>query len=245
MQVRHFCYCLTDWSGITPRQQDYDSTNMVKCLKGTTISGVASLKVGGVNLRLDENNRQDFLTHLWKAVGQSLERAVKSQVAIVPIPNSAGIVGAPASYRTFRYAQAIAASSSGKLIAVDGLRWKVGAEPAYKRKGLRTPEMRYDNLIVIECPKVPVILFDDTITSGSSFVAAYWRLDEAGNAPQGGYVIARRTTIQEPDMFKNEERELDTPPRPLSNSLAERLQSEMNLKLLSRASSIKTPQPAR
>jgi hypothetical protein len=30
--------------------------------------------------------------------------------------------------------------------------------------GMRTPEPRYDNLEVIRCPDLPVILFDDVIT---------------------------------------------------------------------------------
>lgn len=213
MLVEHFCYCLTDCSGITPRQQDYDADTIVKCLKGTATKGFASIKIRGMSFDLNVDDRQQFLTHLWKSIGQSLRSVVNSQAAIVPVPDSAGTVTAPASYRTLRYAQAIAASSSGKLIAVDGLRWKPGVEPAYGQKR-RAPKARYDKLVVVECPKIPIILFDDTITSGSSFVAAYWRLDEQGNAPQRGYAVARRIDIAEPDMFKNEERELEIPPRP-------------------------------
>jgi hypothetical protein len=214
MLVRHFCYYLTDWGGITPRQEDWDSNKLVKCLKDEAIKGYINLNVGGENMRVDNNSKQEFLHRLWAAVGQSMGDAFPEQTAIVPIPNSAAIVGSPADYRTLRYAQAIAAASSGKVIAVDALRWKVCAEAAHRQKGFRTPERRYDNLVATACPAIPIILFDDVITSGSSFVAANWRLDEAGNAPKEGFVAARSTSIQEPKMFVSESRDLIIPQRP-------------------------------
>jgi hypothetical protein len=215
MRVQHVCYYLTEWSGITPRQQDWNSNKIVKCLKDEPIKGYATLKVGGTDLRLDNNNKQQFLRRLWAAIGRSTDSALKTKTALVPIPNSYAIVGAPANYRTLGYAQAIAAASSGKVVAVDALRWKKELEAAHKQKGFRTPEPRYENLTVIECPELPIILFDDVITSGSSFVAAYWRLDEAGNAPTEGFVVARATAVQEENMFDNGQRELDIPPRPM------------------------------
>jgi hypothetical protein len=75
-----------------------------------------------------------------------MNNALKTKTALVPIPNSYAIVGAPANYRTFGYAQAIAAASSGKVVAVYALRWKKEVEAAHKQKGLRTPERRYENL---------------------------------------------------------------------------------------------------
>jgi orotate phosphoribosyltransferase len=69
-------------------------------------------------------------------------------------------------------------------------------------------------MVVIDCPEIPIVLFDDVITSGSSFIAACWRLQEGGNSPAEGLAIARRTVNQEPKMFALEER-LEIPPRPL------------------------------
>ncbi len=96
MRIRHFCYYLTNWSGITPRQEDWDSNKIVKCLKEKAIKGYIDLTVGGTNLHVDNNNRQEFLHRLWTAVGQSMAGALTEQTAIVPIPNSTGIVGSPA-----------------------------------------------------------------------------------------------------------------------------------------------------
>ena len=209
MLVRHFC-----WSGITPRQEDWDSNKIVKCIKGESIKGYVDVTIGGTTLRVDDNNKEELLRRLWIAFGEVLNANLAVQSAIVPVPNRVGIVGASANYRTLQYAKAISAASSNKVIAVDALRWKKDAEAAHKQKGFRTPERRYENLAVVDCPKLPIILFDDMITSGSSFVAACWRLDQAGNAPKEGFVVARRTAIQEPKMFVSEQRELEIPRPP-------------------------------
>lgn len=200
MRVRHFCYYLTDWSGITPRPEDWATNKIAKCVQGQPIEGYVDVRVGGSDLRVDNDNKSEFLRRLWIAVGQSLAATLTTHRAIVPIPNGSAIISSSGVYRTLQYAQAIAAASSGKMIALDALRWKAPAEAGYKKKGLRTPESRYDNLTVIKCPKIPIILFDDVLTSGSCFIAANWRLSEAGNFPAEGFVVARRTAIQEPKM---------------------------------------------
>ena len=215
MRVQHFCYYLTAWSGITPRQEDWNSNKIVKCIKDEPIKGYVDVNVGGSNIRVDNNNKPEFIRRLCLSLGQSMATELKGQTAIVPIPNSSAVVGSAAVYRTLGYAKAIAAASSGRVVAVDALRWKQATEAAHKQKGFRTPERRYDNLEVIECPKLPIILFDDVITSGSSFIAANWRLSEAGNTPIEGVVIARATGVQEPKMFVGESRDLAIPQRPL------------------------------
>jgi hypothetical protein len=215
MLVRHFCYYLTDWSGITPRKMDWDSNKVVKAVKNETINGYADIAVAGERIRLNDSNKQQFLNKLWAALGKSLGGALSAKTALVPVPNSKAIVGAPATYRTLKYAQAIAAASSGKVVAVDALRWIAEADAAHTQAGFRTPEPRYDNLSVIQTPELPVILFDDVITSGSSFIAACWRLEEVGTKPTEGHVVARRTAMQEERMFGVVERELEIPPRPM------------------------------
>src|SRR5271165_2161059 len=134
MLIQHLCYYLTDWNGITPRQEDWDSNKVVKCLKGETIKGYAQIAIGGVTFRIEDSNKEEFLLHLWAAIGKSFAASTKVVTAIVPIPNSAGIVGAPATYRTLLFAQHIAAASSGKIVALDALRWR-NAAPAVHRQG--------------------------------------------------------------------------------------------------------------
>ncbi|SFN02418.1 hypothetical protein SAMN05216573_10766 [Bradyrhizobium sp. Rc3b] len=214
MLVQHLCYYLTDWNGIKPRQEDWDTNKVVKCLKGEPIKGYAQVTVAGINFRLEERNRQGFLDHLWSALGRSFSSPNQS-TAIVPIPNSAGVVGAPASYKTLLYAQAIAAASGGKLIALDALRWKAASGAIHKQGGARSPERRFDNLQVIQKPDRPVLLFDDFITSGSSFIAAVWRLSEVGCLPTEGLAVARRTAVQEVKMFEYRQQELEIPQKPL------------------------------
>lgn len=214
MLVQHLCYYLTDWTGIKPRQEDWDTNKVVKCLKGEPIKGYAQVSVAGTTFRLEERNKQEFLAHLWSALGRSFNSQNQS-TAIVPIPNSAGVVGESANYKTLLYAQAIAAGSGGKLVALDALRWKAAAGAMHKQAGARSPERRFDNLQVIQKPDRPVVLFDDFITSGSSFIAAVWRLSEVGCLPTEGIAVARRTAIQEPKMFEYRQQDLEIPPKPL------------------------------
>jgi hypothetical protein len=214
MLVQHLCYYLTDWNGITARQEDWTSNKIVKCLKGEPIKGFANVSISGVPIRLEERSRQEFLAHLWSALGRVFASA-NSSTAIIPIPNSAGVVGSTANYKTLVYAQEIAAASGGKLVAVDALRWKTSTGAVHKQAGARSAERRFDNLEVIQKPDGSAILFDDFITSGSSFIAAVWRLSEVGCVPGSGLAVARRTPIQQPQMFGFQQQELEIPQKPL------------------------------
>jgi hypothetical protein len=97
----------------------------VKCLKNEAIKGYFNITIGGVTFRLTDENKSEFLKQLWIGVGEFLNGQLTEQTAIVPIPNSSGIVEAPPTYRTLVFANAIAAASSGKLIA----RFPRGAAP--------------------------------------------------------------------------------------------------------------------
>jgi len=66
---------------------------------------------------------------------------------------------------------------------------------------------------LIATPTPPVVLFDDFFTSGSSLVAAYWILDDAGVAPTRAVVIGRRTDTQHDKMTGWRTEELDIPQR--------------------------------
>jgi hypothetical protein len=209
LPVNYLCYYLADWIGIVPRPQDRASANVVRCLKDKPVEEQAALKVGNTTIHLDPLNTSEFLPRLWGALGDYLGNIFDSQAAIIPVPDSLGRQDALPIYRTYRYAQAIAAGSSGKLVAHDSLRWKQNVPDAPTRVANRHPETRYNNLVVTSLPKLPIVLFDDTLTSGSSLIAAHWRLAEAGNAPARALVIARRTNIPQADMFKGGEYELN------------------------------------
>jgi hypothetical protein len=118
----------------------------VKCLKNEAIKGYFNITIGGVTFRLTDENKSEFLKQLWIGVGEFLNGQLTEQTAIVPIPNSSGIVEAPPTYRTLVFANAIAAASSGKLIAIDALRWKTAAAAVHKQGRFRAPEPRYDTL---------------------------------------------------------------------------------------------------
>ncbi|PYF03860.1 hypothetical protein BJ122_105117 [Rhodopseudomonas faecalis] len=215
MLVQHYCYYLTDWAGISPRQQDFDTNKVVKCLKGQPINGYAQIGIAGLSIRLEQSSKEEFLARLWTFIGKDVAKTLRETTTIVPIPNSSAVVGASPNYRTLSFASSMASASSGKLVAEDCLRWRSAAPAVHTTAGHRSPEPRYDNLVVVQKPTRPVILFDDVVTSGSSFIAAVWRLSEIGAALNKGLVVARSTCNQEPNMFKAEGRDLAIPQPPL------------------------------
>jgi predicted amidophosphoribosyltransferase len=196
-----------DW-----RDQDYLARNIVKSIKNEQFNGSFTLKVGGAPRRFDFDNRSDFLRALWPYVTKHILERIEGNASLVPIPNSGATIEA-GDYNTLHYAREIARHSRGRLTAVDALRWQLAQDPQHKSAGRRAPEARYANMRLVTRPEPPVILFDDFITSGSSLIAAYWHLDEAGLAPVRAFVVGRRTDEQHDQMVGWFSEDLEIPER--------------------------------
>ena len=117
----------------------------MKCLKNEAIKGYSNITIGGVTFRLTDENKSEFLKQLWIGVGEFLNGQLTEQTAIVPIPNSSGIVEAPRRIAPL-FLPTPSAAFLGKLIAIDALRWKTAAAAVHKQGGFRAPEPRYDTL---------------------------------------------------------------------------------------------------
>src|SRR5262245_32166789 len=118
MLVRHQCFYLTNWNGITPRQEDWSTSKIVKCLKGEPVKGYFKISIAGAPDTYNESNKALFLERVWYAMGAELSK-LPAPHALVPIPNATATVDAPDDYRTLNFVRAIAAASGGKVEALD------------------------------------------------------------------------------------------------------------------------------
>lgn len=215
MLVDRLVYYLIHEEGMTWREDDYRANKVVKCVKNESFNGTFYVKINGVKRTFNHATRAEFLKVLWPYMAKNILKKIQGTASIVPVPNSSATVASRDEYKTLKYARAIAASSGGKLTAVDALRWKTAQTPQHKGKGRRDPVVRFQNLQRIATPATPVILFDDFLTSGASLIASYWRLEEAGATPTRGFVIGRQTHIQEPKMLEWGSENLEIPTKPL------------------------------
>jgi hypothetical protein len=214
MLVDHVVYYLIHHEGLQWRGQDYKARGIVKCVKDEHFKGNFEARLSGKVGRYDFASRAAFLNNLWPHMAGRISTVLEKQPAvIVPIPNSNAVVGSRGGYKTLTYAQEIAKHSNGKLTAVDALRWKTAQEPQHKQAGKRDPEPRYLNLQVVKVPDQPVVLFDDFFTSGSSLIAACWRLRNVDREPMRAFVIGRNTDEQKEQMTAWGSEELEVPKR--------------------------------
>jgi adenine/guanine phosphoribosyltransferase-like PRPP-binding protein len=216
MLVDHLVYYLIHQEGMQWRDQDWRALGVVKCVKNEPYKGTFEVNLGGEKGTYSLATRDQFLRALWPHMAQRISAKLGGiQATIVPIPNSAATKISATEYQTLNYARAIAASSGGKLTAMDALRWETEQEPQHRKSGRRDPEVRYNNMTVIAQPKEPVILFDDFITSGASLIAGVWRLREKGVEPERAFVIGRNTHVQEEHMTRWGSEDLPIPSPPL------------------------------
>lgn len=214
MLVDHLVYYLIHQDGMNWRDQDYAANKIVKCVKNEPFKGTFHLNVANSVRSFSFQNRADFLSLLWPHLAETIVGKLGGGAALVPIPNSDAIVDQPNEYKTLQYARAIAGHSKGQLVTVDAFRWREPQEPQHRVSGRRTPEQRFVNLCLREAPKGPIVLFDDFITSGSSLIAAHWRLADVHIAPTRAFVIGRRTEVQQEKMTGWVSEDLDIPWRP-------------------------------
>jgi hypothetical protein len=217
MLVDRLVYYLIHEEGMNWREDDYRANKVVKCVKNENFNGTFYVKIAGQKRTFNHSSRGEFLKVLWPHMAKNVitKMKIEGTVSIVPVPNSSATVASKDEYKTLKYARAIAASSGGKLTAVDALRWKTAQTPQHKGRGRRDPAVRFQNLQRIATPTTPVILFDDFLTSGASLIASFWRLEEAGATPTRAFVIGRQTHIQEPKMLEWGSEDLEIPAKPL------------------------------
>ncbi|MDY0873100.1 hypothetical protein [Dongia rigui] len=190
IKVWSLLYYLAEVEGLTWRGVDYTTNKMIKAMKGKPIKGYLNLKVGGQNKTFNQQNVTELVAVMRQEVARKLKSSVADKFCIVPIPNSSAVSSSDDEFRTYADAKAIAAGLGESACAVSSLRWKTALKPAHEG-GSRDPSFLFDNLVVMEKPKGPVVLYDDVQTTGSHMVACYRKLEEIGFPPILGIVVGR------------------------------------------------------
>lgn len=201
---------LTEIGGPAWRDQDFTTRDIVKIVKGLPFNGYCEMTLGGKKRRFDQNNGQTLLPYLYGGAAKKAATLVEGRFCIVPIPNSEAIIGDRGSFRTLEHATGIAnAVADNRANAVGALRWVRAKEKAHLGGG-RNPDAHFDNLGIAEKPDVPVILFDDVLTTGSQLIGAYRRLAKIGVVPVATIVVGRTTHDQREHMIGWEQEQLET-----------------------------------
>lgn len=194
MNLLFYSYYLAD-RDIEKVDADWSPLKLKQWVKGDSIRGTFTLPtVGGKVLSFGPQDRDRCLQILWRSMAHQIVERIDEPHALIPVPGHSALVGhAKPVYRTWAYAEAVAASSGGKLVAFDGLRWRELRDPQRGQSGFRHASARYQNLELVGAPGLPAILLDDVCTSGATLTASAWLLEDAGVKVSMAAAVARPT----------------------------------------------------
>jgi hypothetical protein len=185
------------------RGVDYDSTHMVKAVKGLELHGSAYtwVPIDGTNTKIVNANKD--LAIKWFAnwaAAKIIALGIQPKV-LIPIPSSKTIVASPEDFRTFKIAQEIAARVP-KATATSLLRFVEPRPSSREEGGSRDPEVLYPNMTLTGAiPPGQIILIDDIMTSGGHFIAASWELEDHGRTPKLALACGRSMDARIDDPF--------------------------------------------
>ena len=185
------------------RRADYDSTHLVKAVKGLDLHANAYtwVPIDGTNTKIVNANKD--LAIKWFAAwsGAKIIALGAQPKILIPIPSSKTIVTSPEDFRTFKIAQEIAARVPNAT-ATSLLRFVEPRPSSREDGGSRDPEVLYANLTLTgTIPPGQIILIDDIMTSGGHFTAASWKLDDHGRAAHFALACGRSLDAQIDDPF--------------------------------------------
>lgn len=160
------------------RSSDYNSTHMVKAVKGLSLNASAytDVTIDGKAVRIVEANKDRAIEwHATWAASKIAELGAGRKI-LVPVPSSKTVAASPETFRTMQIANAIAERVPNSLV-LSTLRF-IEAKPSSREDGgSRDPKILYPNLTLIKAiPLGKIILVDDVMTSGGHFIAAAWKL---------------------------------------------------------------------
>jgi hypothetical protein len=200
LTVHSFFYYLTEIEGVEWRTQDWTANKIVHAVKGDPIKGYFDIGVGGKRRTFDQKNISEFLPFLMNTVAARIASLVPGDFIIVPIPNSDATAANREEFRTLAHARQIAAAIGQRATAVPALRWK-RAKASARKGGSRDPQVHFENLVIVQKPDKPIVIFDDVMTTGSQMIAASRRLDADSATLSCGVVVGRATKQQRPTMM--------------------------------------------
>jgi hypothetical protein len=176
--------------GVERSAEEWRSLHIVRVIKGERLNGHFQFPVNGRSKEIYESNRADFLQELYSLTARHIIKNLGREVAIVPIPNSSAVVGDTKVFQTLRLARGVARELGERSAAVSMLRWSSIQEKAHEGGRARDYKAHCNNLTVVRQTNLPIVLFDDVVTTGSQMFASKKMLADNGYDVQSMYAIA-------------------------------------------------------
>jgi hypothetical protein len=207
----------TDLSASIEREHHFAMLAIKKAIKDEAFKTHADLNIGSKSFKLTQKTREEVLKALFEDIANDLCNYWSRNVAIVPIPGSAIVDPDQSDFRNADYAATIAAASNGMIEVSRALHWDSVQEKQRADTGPRRMEARMEHMEVKRVPTLPVLLFDDVMTSGSTLKAAEALLKSKNAVVLGAVVVLKADSLNEPRLgFEVIDLEDDFAPWPTS-----------------------------
>ncbi|WP_327205648.1 phosphoribosyltransferase [Rhizobium beringeri] len=165
---------------------------MKRVVKGEPLNGSFHFSVNGVYTKINKNNVGLFQSEINRLFAAKIVANHPYPVAVVPIPNGDGVLGQANVFRTFRIATTIVNRMNTGSVCLDLLRWHAQVGKAHLNQRARRVDDHLASLRINGTTNLPVVIFDDFLTTGSQMAAAKIKLEEAGFNVVGCYTIFER-----------------------------------------------------
>jgi hypothetical protein len=201
-------------------EAEWDAIHMKRVIKNEALNHSFSFSINGISTRIDRNNLPIFKNEINRRFRQKIIADHPYPVCIVPVPNGDGVLGQDNKFRTLQIAQAIAANGVVGTVALDLLRWNEPVGKAHLNQRARNVDDHLQALRITGKTELPIVLFDDVLTTGSQMTASVLKLREAGYNVVGcytvfevveagaqiaspGWKVTTRNLARTPDLFAN------------------------------------------
>lgn len=176
----------------TRPQVEWEAIHMKRVVKAEPLNGSFHFWINGIYTKINKNNVELFQIEINKIFAAQIAAHHAYPVAVVPIPNGDGVVGQNNIFRTFRISSAIANRMSNGSICLDMLRWNAPVGKAHLNQRARRVEDHLTALQINGTTNLPIVIFDDFLTTGSQMAASKIKLEDAGYNVVGCYTIFER-----------------------------------------------------
>jgi hypothetical protein len=168
---------------------EWDAIHMKRVVKNEQLNNSFSFLVNGISTRIDRNNLPIFQQEINRRFRQKIMADHPYPVCIVPVPNGDGVVGQNNAFRTLQIARAIASRDLPGAEALDLLRWRELVGKAHLNQRARQVDDHIQALRINGTTGLPIVLFDDVLTTGSQMAASSQKMTEAGFNVVGRYAV--------------------------------------------------------
>lgn len=170
---------------------EWQALHAVNVIKGKELRGSFNFQItgrGGVSI--NARNSSLFLEEVCFRAATHIRSKYGKNVCVVPIPNSGAVASNRKMFRTFEIASRIAALVGAPCQSSDLLRWRIAVGMAHKGERPRDVDAHKGQMKLVGTTPVPIVLFDDVVTSGSQLCAAKALIEADGMRVLGMVAVA-------------------------------------------------------